>query len=100
MVRVESIRQDITRDKKVVNLQVSVPEELPELNENVEGIIIAAGSVAQIIRTGEWVTLDDDGTWYNSNGDKQPKKIYCYVGTDGKVNVGTDGKVYACKKGA
>lgn len=70
MVRIESIRADITRDKKVVDLQVSTPEELPDLNENVEGIIIAAGSIAQIIQTGEWVTLDDDGSWYDASGNE------------------------------
>lgn len=67
MVRIESPRDDITRDKKVVDLQVSTPEELPALNENVEGIIIAAGSIAQIIQTGEFAVLDEDGKWY-ANG--------------------------------
>lgn len=70
MVRIENPRADITRDKKVVDLQVSTPEELPALNENVEGIIIAAGSIAQIIQTGEWATLDDDGSWYDVNGNE------------------------------
>ena len=100
MVRVEGIRQDITRDIKVVDLQVSTTDELPTIGENIDGIIIAAGSIAQVIQSGVYFTLDDDGTWYNSNGDKKPKKLYCYVGTDEKVYVGTDGKVYACKKGA
>lgn len=70
MVRIENTRADITRDKKVVDLQVSTPEELPALNENVEGIIIAAGSIAQIIQNGEWVTLDDDGSWYDESGNE------------------------------
>lgn len=64
MVRIEGIRQHITRDKKVVDMQVSTAQDLPALNGNVEGIIIAAGSIAQIIQTGAFVTLDDDGTWY------------------------------------
>lgn len=67
MVRIEGIRTHITRDKKVVDIQVSTASDLPALNENVEGIIIVEGSIAQIIQTGAFATLDDDGKWY-SNG--------------------------------
>lgn len=70
MVRVENIRQDITRDIKVVDLQVSAADELPALGSDVDGIIIAAGSIAQIIQTGEWATLDSDGSWYDESGNE------------------------------
>lgn len=68
MVRVEGVRQDITRDIKVVDLQVSTIDELPAIGENIDGIIIAAGSIAQVIQSGVYFTLDDDGTWYDSDG--------------------------------
>lgn len=64
MVRIEKIRADITRDKKVVDIQVSSTNDLPNLNENVNGIIIQAGSSAEIIQSGLFATLDDDGKWY------------------------------------
>lgn len=68
MVRFERIRDDISRNIKVVDLQVSEATELPALGENVEGIIIAAGSIAQIIQIGAFATLDDDGKWYKQDG--------------------------------
>lgn len=70
MVRVENVRQDITRDIKVVDLQVSTADELPALGSDVDGIVIAAGSIAQIIQTGEWATLDEDGSWYDESGNE------------------------------
>lgn len=64
MVRIEKIRADITRDKKVIDIQVSTTNNLPNLNENVNGIIIQAGSSAEIVQSGLVATLDDDGKWY------------------------------------
>lgn len=72
MIRIEQVREDITRDKKVVDIQVSTSQELPALNENVGGIIIAAGSIAQVIQTGKWFTLDENGEWYFSGGGSAP----------------------------
>lgn len=68
MVRVELIRESITKDKKVVDLQVSTIEELPTLNQDINTIIVAAGSIAQVIQSGTFYTLDDNGTWYDSDG--------------------------------
>ena len=68
MVRVEAIRESITKNKKVVDLQVSTIEELPTLNQDINTIIIAAGSIAQVIQSGTFYTLDDNGTWYDSDG--------------------------------
>ena len=70
MVRFERIRDDISRNIKVVDLQVSEATELPALGENVEGIIIAAGSIEQVIQTGDFVTLDSNGSWYDESGNE------------------------------
>ena len=37
-------------------------------NISVKTIIIAAGSIAQVIQSGTFYTLDDNGTWYDSDG--------------------------------
>jgi hypothetical protein len=29
---------------------------------------VKAGSIAQVIQSGTFYTLDDDGTWYDSDG--------------------------------
>ena len=71
MIQIERIRIHVTNDIKVVDMQVSTTAELPDLDENVEGIVIAAGSIAQIIQADSptFVTLDDDGTWYPEQSD-------------------------------
>ena len=71
MILIEKIRIDVTQDIKVVDMQVSTAAELPDKNENVGGIIIAPGSIAQIIQADSptFVTLDDDGTWYPEQSD-------------------------------
>lgn len=71
MIQIERIRIHVTNDIKVVDMQVSTAAELPDLDENVEGIVIAAGSIAQIIQADEptFLTLDDDGTWYPEQTD-------------------------------
>lgn len=71
MILIEKIRIDVTKDIKVVDMQVSTAAELPDKGENVGGIIIAPGSIAQIIQADSptFVTLDDDGTWYPEQSD-------------------------------
>jgi hypothetical protein len=68
MVQILGVILDITKDKKVVDMQVSTADDLPDLNENVEGIMIAAGSNAQVIQSGAFYTLDYNGTWYPFGG--------------------------------
>ena len=51
-----------------LDLQVSTIEELPAIDEEVEGIGTDPGSIAQLIQTGDWVTLDADGDWYDGSG--------------------------------
>ena len=71
MIQIEKIRMDVTKDIKVVDMQVSTAAELPDKGENVGGIIIAPGSIAQIVQADSptFVTLDDDGTWYPEQPD-------------------------------
>lgn len=68
MRRIEFIRERRQNEQCVCDLQVSTVSELPLIGENVSGIIILAGSIAQIIRDGTFYTLDDNGTWYDSDG--------------------------------
>ena len=50
-------------------MQVSTVAELPALNEELGmRLKVGAGSIAQVIQTGEWYTLDDNGTWYDTSG--------------------------------
>lgn len=39
-------------------------DEVGDLADTLDGVTIAAGSVAQIIQTDAFVTLGTDGTWY------------------------------------
>jgi hypothetical protein len=70
MLTVENARQIIGyqsgRAVAKLNLQASTASDLPELGSVVEEYIVAAGSIAQIIRAAEIRTLDSDGTWYVS----------------------------------
>lgn len=77
MIQIEKIRIDVTKDIKVVDMQVSTAAELPDKNENVGGIIIAPGSIAQIIQADSptFVTLDDDGTWYPEQSDSSASSL-------------------------
>lgn len=64
MVRIERTRGI----DGAVDIQVSTVPELPDKGDVVSGCVIAAGSIAQIIQTGAFVTLDDDGNWYDESG--------------------------------
>lgn len=70
MVRIERVRKfyGVTggAQQVVADLQASTAAELPEAGGIVEGYKILAGSIAQIIQTGAWMTLDANGTWYAS----------------------------------
>ena len=69
MVRVEKVREDVYDPTTgthtcVLDLQVSEATDLPAKDSTVGNATVAPGSIAQIIQTGAFVTLDDDGTWY------------------------------------
>lgn len=63
MLRKEGIRWT-DGGHAVFDLQASTTEDLPDLDEVFCGLKVAAGSIAQIIQTGDFKTLDDNGTWY------------------------------------
>ena len=67
MVRLEWVRKHLN-DSAVLDIQVSTVDELPDIGDEVEGYKIAAGSIAQIVQTGNWYTLDADEKWYDTDG--------------------------------
>lgn len=55
-------------------LQCSTVAELPAMYELVDGAIIGPGSIAELIQPGGFVTLDDNGKWYLSDGSGEPSE--------------------------
>ena len=51
-----------------LELQCSTADDLPDKDEVVGGFKTKPGSIAQLIQTGDFVTLDDDGSWYSADG--------------------------------
>lgn len=69
MVRLERVRTNDGAGNAVLDLQVSTVSELPALGDKFGiKLIVMAGSIAQVIQTGKWYTLDENGTWYDSDG--------------------------------
>lgn len=68
MVRVERVRYNTGSGTAVLDLQVSTASELPALASTIGSMIVDAGSIAQVIQSGTFYTLDDDGKWYNTDG--------------------------------
>ena len=52
----------------VVDLDVSTAAELPAMVDVVGGGKVLPTSTANIIQTGAWARLDEDGVWYNADG--------------------------------
>lgn len=52
-------------------------DEVSDLADTLDGVTIAAGSVAQIIKTTEptFVTLGTDGTWYPEQSDSRASTL-------------------------
>lgn len=48
----------------VADIQVSTAEELPTLGGYVGVNAIEAGTIAQVIQDANFLTLDENGTWY------------------------------------
>lgn len=67
MVRVDKVRDTNSLGHIVCDLQVSTVSDLNGF-DTVDGRTVLPGSIAQVIQTGEWYTLDEDGTWYISGG--------------------------------
>ena len=72
MVRIENVRKQISADgtsvSAVVDLQVSTAAELPAKDAQIGTIKVSPGSIAQVIQTGVFYTLDANGTWYDDSG--------------------------------
>lgn len=69
MLRIEKVRFNDGAGNAVVDIQVSAAAELPALGETVGySMKVKAGSIAQVIQSGKFYTLDDSGTWYDSDG--------------------------------
>lgn len=51
-----------------LELQCSTAADLPDKDEVVGGFKTKPGSIAQIVQTGDFVTLDENGGWYNADG--------------------------------
>ena len=69
MVRINNTRYNDGSGRAVLDLQVSTVAELPALNAELgTRLKVGAGSIAQVIQTGAWYTLDDNGTWYGTSG--------------------------------
>lgn len=64
MVRIEKPRNVDGNLNAVLDIQVSKTSDLPTSGSTVGGYTIAPGSIAQIVQTGAFATLDDDGKWY------------------------------------
>lgn len=45
-------------------IQCSTASDLPALHDQLDGVVICEGTIAQIIQSGQFATLDDDGKWY------------------------------------
>lgn len=68
MVRIERVRKECGAKRAVLDLQVSTAAELPEIGSRLSGYVIAAGTMAQVIQSGAFYTLDETGTWYDEDG--------------------------------
>jgi hypothetical protein len=69
MLRIEKARFNDGAGNAVVDIQVSTAAELPAMGETIGySMKVKAGSIAQVIQSGAFYTLDDDGTWYDSDG--------------------------------
>lgn len=69
MVRLERDRDNGGIGESALDLQVSTVQELPVIGSLVECKKVGAGSIAQVIQTGAFYTLDENGTWYDENGE-------------------------------
>lgn len=78
----------------VLDLQVATAEDLPEVGEEVETYIVAAGSIAQIVEADEptWVTLSGDSeTWWPDQSGTDSSKALSASPTLNKALAQSDG---------
>lgn len=71
MKRIERKRGIDSDGNTILDLQFSKASDLPTLGGKLDTndtITVGAGSIAQVIQTGAWYTLDENGTWYDTDG--------------------------------
>ena len=64
MLRVERVRVNDGSGNAVIDFQASTVSDLPTKGASFGSLKVCAGSIAQIIQTGVFATLDEDGKWY------------------------------------
>ena len=52
----------------IADVQASTMAELILLNGTISGAVLDAGSIVQEVQTGDYYTLDANGSWYNADG--------------------------------
>ena len=68
---IDFIEKDgVRKSCEYLELDVDTVAELPD--GEYEGIVIAHGSIAHIVTTGEFYTLGGDGKWYNQDDGSTP----------------------------
>lgn len=58
------------KSKELLELEVDTVAELPD--GEIDGIVIAHGSIAHIVTTGDLYSVAGDGDWYNQDGSDAP----------------------------
>lgn len=61
---IDILKQDLATGETVFCLQVSTRDDLPAKGEKLQDGTVAPGTIAQVIQTDEFVTLDADGSYY------------------------------------
>ena len=69
MVRIENVRANDGNRDAVLDIQVSEVSDLPAKNSILCGFKVKEGSIAFIVQTGAWATLDEDGKWYTDGSE-------------------------------
>ena len=69
MVRIERVRANDGNRDAVLDIQVSEVSDLPAKDSVLCGLKVKEGSIAFIVQTGAWATLDEDGKWYTDGSE-------------------------------
>lgn len=63
----KSIHKKAADKTNYIRAQISV-DSAAELPTEINGNVLTMGSLAWVVRTGDFYALDSTGTWYNQNG--------------------------------
>lgn len=61
---IDILKQDLKTGETVFCLQVSTRDDLPAIGTALQDGKVGAGTIAQVIQTDEFVTLDANGSYY------------------------------------